>query len=540
MADPDNKAELSGMMKRKLLQKMSELDSSMEKITGLSKMMGLNYHKAPAAVNLWMEKFQSASPHRHLTFVYVANDVLQNTRRMGKGYIEAFSSVLSLALCTTVACNPGLRSKVNRLVQVWGERNVVPSAVLNNIREELAKDLSHYAAAAARASPRHTKVPSQPATASVVAAAPSLSPGTPPGTPPPECIARSRLLLQSIRSSGSVAAGINLDSVLGVQNDNDDSDDGSDGGSDDGSDDGSDNDNAGSSQAKRKSHKRKRDSSDKSFERSTSSGLLGKRRSRSGNGPNSAPASTPNDHRDAYYGEPLYGPPDDEERADDGLTDALVYNEAVEEMIATLKEQFSEVEPVLLQLQQTLPSSFSEQTSEVELSLRKNIIENAGILKQLKHELKMKEERNNSMITMLGHEIEQQREQIALAEENIQNIDGSLASLLELTQKNPRIKVFKLKREKEQVIDLDAKSSVGGGGHRVLRDDLKHVDIEDQANGTKHNGRPPLTAHAREAAKKRKQREKKKREQVPMVWNRQLRAYIPVNTKGVEMQWRDH
>ena len=87
---------------------------------------------------------------------------------------------------------------------------------------------------------------------------------------------------------------------------------------------------------------------------------------------------------------------------------------------------------------------------------------------------------------------------------------------------------------------MDAKSSVGGGGHRVLRDDLKHVDIEDQANATKHNGRPSLTAHAREAAKKRKQREKKKREQVPMVWNRQLRAYIPVNTKGVEMQWRDH
>jgi hypothetical protein len=99
--------------------------------------------------------------------------------------------------------------------------------------------------------------------------------------------------------------------------------------------------------------------------------------------------------------------------------------------------------------------------------------------------------------------------------------------------------LFKLKIKKEQIVDLGAKASAGGGP-RVLRDDLKHVDIEDQLNSTKNNGQPPLTAHAREAAKKRKQREKKKREQVPMVWNRQLRAYIPVNTKGVEMQWRDH
>ena len=490
---------LSGMMKRKLTEKMNSLDASLEKITSLSKMMGLNYHKSQAAVNLWWESFQSTNPKRYLTFIYVANDIMQNTRKMGTDYVDAFLKVLSEALCLTIARNPKLLSKIKRLIQVWGERKVISSTILNQLLTQVTSDLSHIGPSTYKS--KQVKV---------VAVGTPPSPGTPPGTPPPECVARSRLLL---RPTGD----LNLDTVLGNESGS---------GSDDEQEEDEDEDEKESNKNKQKPRKRKRgktsnDSDSNGSSSSSSSSSSSKRSRRNGNTSN----NTSEDEKEEIH---ISRNQEEDGDGDGGLIDALVYNEAVEGMMHKLKEQFETVEPNLLQLQQTLPSSLIK-GSDIESSLRNRILINAGVLKQLKYELIQKEERNNSMITMIGHEIEQQKELIATTESDIQNIDTSLNLLHELCEKHPSKKVFTLKRKKKQIMQI--KKTVSG---RVLRDDLQQINDEEDEDVKQQ------AASKNAAAKKRKAKKRKKKKKVPMVWNRALRAYIPVNVDGTEMQWRDH
>jgi chromosome segregation ATPase len=152
------------------------------------------------------------------------------------------------------------------------------------------------------------------------------------------------------------------------------------------------------------------------------------------------------------------------------------------------------------------------------------------VLKQLKYELEQKQERNRSMITMIGHEIEQQKEHITSTESDIQSIDASLHLLNELCQQHPDKKVFNLKRKKERVVEM--KKTVSG---HVLRDDLQRVDDDDEDGADSKRNAKIAAAQKRKAAKK-----KKKKKSVPMVWNRALRAYVPINVDGTEMQWREH
>ena len=483
---------LSGMMKRKLSEKLSALDASMEKITGLSKMMALNYHKSQAAVALWWEKFQKSSPHRYLTFVYVANDIMQNTKRTGTSFIEAFCAVMGQALCITVARVPKLRPKIDRLIQVWGERKVIGTKKLQAIRAQLSQDLSHIGPAPkmSRSSSSSSHTPRAPVV-------PPPSPGTPPGTPPPECVARSRLLLQSLHPN----QGINMDAVLGEDEDSDE------GSSSDADSSGGEEEGQASGQGRKRKRRKESQKSD--------AGSSKRRRGA---------------HQETQDNEE-----EDEEEDDggsNGLVDALVYNEAVEGMIHTLVEQFSQVEPDLLQLQQTLPGSLVK-GSEMEASLRRRILANAGVLKQLKHELTQKEERNNAMVTMIGHEINQQLEYVQQCDMDIKTINESLDMLSSLKKKHPNQKIFKLKRKKNlREEELMRKKKTGNRRQRVMRDDLKHVNDDDKNDASKKN-----LPKDRRAMKKKK---KKKKKSVPMVWNRALRAYVPVNVDGSEMRWREH
>jgi hypothetical protein len=487
---------LSGMMKRKLIEKMSKLTPSMEHITGLSKMMNLNYHKAEATVDLWWQQFQSASPHRYLTFVYVANDIMQNSRKQGQGFINAFTQILGEALCLTVARNPKLLPKIQRLIQVWKERQVMGSATLKTLRTQVTQDLSHISPA------RVKNITSQSQSQTQVvpsATQPPRSPGTPPGTPPPECVARSRLLLRSVRPN----RGFNLAAVLGETHRSDEDED-----VDEDVDEEEDED------ENRKGRKRKRKRANDSDKESNSdrNGARSTKRT-------STEKTRKRGHKDD----------EDEEDVGGGLVDALVYNDAVEGMMQKLKDQYLEVEPSLLQLRETLPS-YLIKGSDVESTLRRKIITNAGVLKQLKYELEQKQERNRSMITMIGHEIEQQKEHITSTESDIQSIDASLHLLNELCQQHPDKKVFNLKRKKERVVEM--KKTVSG---HVLRDDLQRVDDDDEDGADSKRNAKIAAAQKRKAAKK-----KKKKKSVPMVWNRALRAYVPINVDGTEMQWREH
>jgi len=72
----------------------------------------------------WNTQVITAPVPQLLPLLYVANDVLQNSRRSGTHFLESFSPILGEAL-TTMCLRCGdisLTEKIRRVVKIWGER----------------------------------------------------------------------------------------------------------------------------------------------------------------------------------------------------------------------------------------------------------------------------------------------------------------------------------------------------------------------------------------------------------------------------------
>jgi regulator of Ty1 transposition protein 103 len=101
-------------------------------------------------VETWGQKFHQAPREQRVPFLYLANDILQNSRRKGLEFVNEFWTVLPALLQEVVDIGDDVRSAAFRLVDIWEERKVFGSNV-RNLREELlgkgslppAKDVKH-------------------------------------------------------------------------------------------------------------------------------------------------------------------------------------------------------------------------------------------------------------------------------------------------------------------------------------------------------------------------------------------------------------
>lgn len=77
------------------------------------------------AVSEWRSVLQTSSPSLSMPLLYVANEVLQTSKRnRGSKFLEAFSPVLGSSLMFIVGRDRSVVEKVRRTVKVWGDRHV--------------------------------------------------------------------------------------------------------------------------------------------------------------------------------------------------------------------------------------------------------------------------------------------------------------------------------------------------------------------------------------------------------------------------------
>ena len=80
---------------------------------------------ATIAVSEWRSALQTSDKSRHLPLLYVANEVLQTSKRnRGNRYLEAFSPVLGSSLQFICGQDGSVTEKVRRTVKIWGDRSV--------------------------------------------------------------------------------------------------------------------------------------------------------------------------------------------------------------------------------------------------------------------------------------------------------------------------------------------------------------------------------------------------------------------------------
>ncbi|KAJ3236578.1 Regulation of nuclear pre-mRNA domain containing protein 1B [Chytriomyces hyalinus] len=121
-----------------LVGKLGKLTDSQDSINLLSHWLIHHRSSATECVQVWASEFDKVSTSKRLAFLYLANDVLQVSRKKSDDYAKAFAKALpeSLARFSSRASDD-LNAKVRRILTIWEERAVYPRDFVEKLKSRV-------------------------------------------------------------------------------------------------------------------------------------------------------------------------------------------------------------------------------------------------------------------------------------------------------------------------------------------------------------------------------------------------------------------
>ncbi|XP_074309149.1 uncharacterized protein LOC141643754 [Silene latifolia] len=111
-----------------LVEKLAKLNSSQQSIETLSHWCIFHMNKSKLVVETWDKQFHCSARDQKLPFLYLANDILQNSRRKGVEFVAEFWRVLPEALRDVIRNGDDAeRNAARRLISIWDDRKVFGS-----------------------------------------------------------------------------------------------------------------------------------------------------------------------------------------------------------------------------------------------------------------------------------------------------------------------------------------------------------------------------------------------------------------------------
>ncbi|XP_057219420.1 regulation of nuclear pre-mRNA domain-containing protein 1B isoform X1 [Triplophysa rosa] len=127
---------MSSFSESALEKKLSELSNSQQSVQTLS--LWIIHHRKHSSliVKVWHRELKKAKTSRKLTFLYLANDVIQNSKKKGPEFTKDFESVLVDAY-SHVASRDGddnCKRSMERLLNIWQERSLYRSDFIQQLK----------------------------------------------------------------------------------------------------------------------------------------------------------------------------------------------------------------------------------------------------------------------------------------------------------------------------------------------------------------------------------------------------------------------
>uniref|UniRef100_A0A3Q3X0E7 CID domain-containing protein n=1 Tax=Mola mola TaxID=94237 RepID=A0A3Q3X0E7_MOLML len=126
---------MSSFSEPALEKKLTELSSSQQSVQTLS--LWIIHHRKHSAliVKVWHRELKKAKSNRKLTFLYLANDVIQNSKKKGPEFTKDFESVLVDA-CSHVAseADENCKKHMERLLNIWKERSLYRNDFIQQLK----------------------------------------------------------------------------------------------------------------------------------------------------------------------------------------------------------------------------------------------------------------------------------------------------------------------------------------------------------------------------------------------------------------------
>jgi regulator of Ty1 transposition protein 103 len=122
-----------------LLKKINELNNTQQSVQSVS--LWLIHHRkhSHTIVKIWLkELINSTKSERKLTFIYLANDMLQNSRKKGYEYMTEFAAVLGDAIENTAKySDEKVRFTLERILNIWKDRKIYPDEKIEELKKIL-------------------------------------------------------------------------------------------------------------------------------------------------------------------------------------------------------------------------------------------------------------------------------------------------------------------------------------------------------------------------------------------------------------------
>jgi len=130
---------MAGFTETALAKKLADLNSSQQSIQTLS--LWLIHHRKHHAtiVKVWFRELLKAKDHKKLTFMYLANDVIQNSKKKGPEFGKEFGNVLRKAFenMAVPESDEKTRKSIERILEIWEERSVYEPKLIKEFRRGL-------------------------------------------------------------------------------------------------------------------------------------------------------------------------------------------------------------------------------------------------------------------------------------------------------------------------------------------------------------------------------------------------------------------
>lgn len=124
-----------------LRAKLGSLNETQDSIVANAQWIMFHRRHASSTAQLWLERLHTSPQHKKLNLIYLANEVVQQSRARGKqDFLTAFEPIIAEATGAAYReASTEVRGKIRRVVDVWKGRGVFPPSTLKQVDEKLSE-----------------------------------------------------------------------------------------------------------------------------------------------------------------------------------------------------------------------------------------------------------------------------------------------------------------------------------------------------------------------------------------------------------------
>ena len=119
--------------------KLASLSETQESVVGVAQWIMFHRRHADRTANLWLERLRDVSTSKRLNLIYLANEVVQQSRARSKqDFLLAFEPIVAEATALAYkSADSSVRDKLRRVVSVWKDRRIFDQTIQSGIESQL-------------------------------------------------------------------------------------------------------------------------------------------------------------------------------------------------------------------------------------------------------------------------------------------------------------------------------------------------------------------------------------------------------------------